>query len=135
MLFRIPGPLLSKTGDSFYANEWVDNILVTYDGVLGAAAALYANGHDLKEPYVSPIYGDFAGLPPTILTTGTRDLFLSLTVRAHRKLRRAGVEADLNVYEGMSHGAYQDPRMPETMEVFADIARFLDKKLGRANNK
>jgi len=122
---------LSKTGDSYFANEWVDNILVTWDGVLGAAAVLYADGRDLKEPYLSPIYGDFAGFPPTILTTGTRDLFLSNTVRAHRKLRRAGVEAELNVYEGMSHGAYQDPRMPETLEVFSEISRFLDQKLGK----
>jgi epsilon-lactone hydrolase len=122
---------LSKTGDSYFTNEWVDNILVTWDGMLGAAAALYAGKHDLKEPYLSPIYGDFAGLPPTILTTGTRDLFLSNTVRAHRKLRRAGVEADLNVYEGMSHGVYLDPRMPEMLEVFSDITRFLDGKLSR----
>lgn len=122
---------LSKTGDSYFANEWVDNILVTWDGVLGLAAKLYANGHDLKEPYLSPIYGDFSGFPPTILTTGTRDLFLSNTVRTHRKLRRAGVEAELHVYEGMSHGVYQDPQMPETREVFSEIARFLDQKLGK----
>lgn len=122
---------LTKTGDSYFTNEWVDNVLVTWDGWVGAAALLYAGAHDVKEPYVSPIYGDFSGLPPTILTTGTRDLFLSNTVRAHRKLRRAGVEAELNVYEGMSHGAYSNPRMPETLEVFSDISRFLDQKLGK----
>ena len=36
---------------------------------------------------LSPIYGDLHGFSPTILTSGTRDLFLSLTVRLHRKLR------------------------------------------------
>jgi acetyl esterase/lipase len=41
---------------------------------------------------LSPIYGDFHGFPPAILTTGTRDLFLSNTVRTHRKLRDAGIE-------------------------------------------
>jgi len=40
----------------------------------------------------------------------------------HRKLRRAGVEADLNVYEGQSHAQYLfDPDAPETKEVFTDI--------------
>jgi monoterpene epsilon-lactone hydrolase len=96
---------LIKTGDSYFANEWVDNVLVTWDGWLGRAALLYAGGRDPKEPHLSPVYGDFSGFPPAILTTGTRDLFLSNTVRVHRKLRRAGVEAELNVYEGMSHGA------------------------------
>ena len=69
-------------------------------------AKLYANGHDLKDPMLSPVYGDMHGFPPTILTTGTRDLLLSNTVRVHRKLRQAGVEAELHVYEGQSHAQY-----------------------------
>jgi acetyl esterase/lipase len=98
---------------------------------LGRAAKLYANGTDLKNPYISPIYGDFSGFPPAILTSGTRDLFLSNTVRTHRKLRRAGVEADLNVYEGQSHAQYGfDPSAPETKEAFTDIANFFDRHLG-----
>jgi len=122
---------IDKVGDSYADNEWVDNVLVTWDGWLGRAAKLYANGTDLKNPYISPIYGDFKGFPPTILTTGTRDLFLSNTVRAHRKLRRAGVIADLNVYEGQSHAQYQfNVDAPETKEAFTDIAKFFDKYLG-----
>ncbi|HXP72888.1 MAG TPA: alpha/beta hydrolase [Stellaceae bacterium] len=123
---------LAKIGDSYDTNEWVDNVLVTWDGWLGRAATLYANGHDMKDPQLSPIYGDFHGFPPTILTTGTRDLFLSNTVRAHRKLLRAGVLADLQVYEGMSHAQYDfDPSVPETKEAFTTIARFFDRHLGK----
>jgi monoterpene epsilon-lactone hydrolase len=123
---------LSETGDSYKANEWVDNVLVTWSGWLGDAAKLYAAGRDLKDPYLSPIYGDFQGFPPAILTTGTRDLFLSNTVRTHRKLRRAGVEAELNVYEGQSHGQYMDdPNIPEVREAFSDIAAFFDKHLDK----
>ena len=123
---------LDKVGDTYATNEWVDNILVTWDGWLGRAAKLYANGHDFKDPQLSPIYGDFAGLPPAILTSGTRDLFLSNTVRTHRKLRRAGVDAELNVYEGQSHAQYgSDPNAPETKEAFTDIARFFDQHLAR----
>jgi acetyl esterase/lipase len=49
-----------------------------------------------------------------------------------RKPRRAGVEAELQVYEGMSHAQYNfDPYAPETKEVFSEIARFLDKHLGK----
>jgi acetyl esterase/lipase len=123
---------IAKVGDSYETNEWVDNVLVTWNGWLGRAALLYANGHDLKDPQISPIYGDFSGFPPTILTSGTRDLFLSNTVRTHRKLRRAGVEAELNVYEGMSHAQYgADVNAPETKEAFTDIARFFDRHLGK----
>ena len=123
---------LTKTGDTYASNEWVDNVLVTWDGWLGRAAMLYAGENNLKDPYLSPIYGDFSGFPPAILTSGTRDLFLSNTVRTHRKLRRAGVIADLNVYEGQSHAQYGfDANAPETKEAFTDIARFFDKYLGK----
>jgi acetyl esterase/lipase len=123
---------LTETGDTYKTNEWVDNVLVSYHGYLRRAAELYANGHDLKDPQLSPIYGDFSGFPPAILTSGTRDLFLSLTVLTHRKLRRAGVEAELQVFEGMSHAQYNfDPLMPESKEVFTEIARFFDRHLGK----
>lgn len=123
---------LTETGDTYKTNEWVDNVIVSYGGYLSHAALLYANGHDLKDPQLSPIYGDFHGFPPAILTSGTRDLFLSLTVLTHRKLRQAGVEASLQVFEGMSHAQYNfDPYAPETKEVFTEIASFFDKHLGK----
>src|SRR5262249_17779927 len=123
---------MTKTGDSYFANEMLDNVLVSNDGWLGEAAKLYAAGHDLKDPQLSPVYGDYAGFPPSILTTGTRDLFLSNTVRVHRKMRAAGVEAELVVFEGQSHAQYAaDPWAPETKEHFEELARFFDKHLAR----
>lgn len=123
---------ITDTGDTYKSNEWVDNILVTWDGWLGRAARLYAAGHDLRDPQLSPIYGDFSRFPPAILTSGTRDLFLSNTVRTHRALKRAGVVAELNVYEGQSHAQYMgNVDAPETREAFTDIARFFDAHLGR----
>lgn len=123
---------MTKTGDTFFTNEKVDNILVSNDGWLGDAAKLYANGHDLKDPQLSPVYGDLSGFPPTILTSGTRDLFLSNTVRVHRKLRQAGVVADLHVFEGQSHAQYAgDPGAPETKEHFGELTAFFDKYLAK----
>ena len=121
---------LTETGDSYRANEWLDNVLVSYRGWISRAALLYAAGRDLHDPQLSPIYGDFHGLPPAILTSGTRDLFLSNTVRAHRKLRQAGVDAQLQVFEGLSHAQYlSDAQAPETKEVFTEIAAFFDHHL------
>lgn len=80
---------LTATGDSFRTNEWIDNVIVSYGGYPSRVLQLYAGGHNLRDPQLSPIYGDFHGFPPAILMTGTRDLLLSDTVRAHRKLRRA----------------------------------------------
>jgi acetyl esterase/lipase len=72
------------------------------------------------------VYADFKGFPPTYLVSGTRDMFLSNTVRTHRKLRTAGVEADLNVYEGFSHWEYlKTIDSPESEQVFAELGAFL----------
>jgi monoterpene epsilon-lactone hydrolase len=123
---------VTKTGDTFKTNEFVDNVLVSDNGFCDAAAAFYAHGHDLKDPLLSPVYGDMHGFPPAILTTGTRDLLLSNTVRVHRKLREAGVEASLQVYEGVAHAEYmRDDTAPETKEAFTEIADFFDKHLGK----
>ena len=117
---------LGKHGDSLYVNEGIDRKIVTYDGFLPEAVKLYANGHDIKDPGLSPVYGDFTGFPPTMLVTGTRDLFLSLAVRVHRKMRAAGVRADLNVYEGLSHVEYfVIPHSFESKEVYRELGIFL----------
>ncbi|GAA0540985.1 acetyl esterase/lipase [Rhizomicrobium palustre] len=135
---KLPGALwagtpwsdLGKVGDSYFTNEFVDTGLVSYDGSLGAAAELYAGGKSLTDPEISPVYGDFAGFPPTHLTTGTRDLFLSLTVRVHRKLRDAGVLTDLTVIEALSHADYAAlPDSPESKQVYGDAKAFFDKTL------
>jgi epsilon-lactone hydrolase len=127
-----PAGDLTKTGDTMFTNEFMDNVLVSYSGLAEAALLLYANGHDLKEPMLSPLHGDFHGFPPAILTSGTRDLLLSSTVLVHRKLRQAGVEAQLQVFEGQSHAEYaSDPSAPETREAFEEIAAFFDKRLAK----
>lgn len=121
---------MTKTGDSYFTNEGVDNVLVSYDGWLADAAKVYANGHNLKDPLLSPIYGDVKGLPPTLLFTGTRDLFLSNTIRMYEKLRDAGVIADLVVFEGVSHAQYlMTDNAPETKKYFMESSHFFNKFL------
>ncbi len=127
-----PGADLSKTGDSVFTNAEIDHVLGRYEGRIEACVRLYAAGRDLKEPLLSPVYGDMAGWPPAILVTGTRDLLLSATVRTHRKLRAAGVPAELHVYEGQSHADYlMGFPAPECRDALGEIAAFFDRHLKR----
>ncbi len=127
---------LTQTGDSHFVNEGIDRNLVSYHGFLEGAAKLYADGRELKTPLLSPVYGDFKGFPPTYLITGTRDLFLSDTVRVHRKMRVAGVIAELNVYEGLAHAEYgadfgegADVDSPEMQQALGELKEFLLRHL------
>lgn len=92
---------LTESGDTFSTLLGVDTALTNR---LMPANLLYAGGHDLTDPYVSPLFGDFSrGFPPTFLHSGTRDLFLSNTVRMHRALRANDIEAELHVFEAATH--------------------------------
>jgi acetyl esterase/lipase len=120
---------LTESGDSFETSLGID--VVGGGARLTDSIALYADGHDLRDPYLSPLFGDFSkGFPPTILTTGTRDVFLSNTVLLHRALLRAGVEAELHVWEAMPHGGFFGA--PEDQELLSQQCRFIARKLGMA---
>lgn len=119
---------LSETGDSYFVARNIDPW--NYPGILGTMARQYANGMDMKDPRLSPVYGDFSGFPPTLLLSGTRDIFLSNTVRVDRRLRDAGRTSELIVYEGQSHADYlAGPDVPESRQAMRDIAAFWNRQL------
>jgi epsilon-lactone hydrolase len=111
---------LTESGDSFRTNLGIDNVAAS----LAAENQLYANGRDLADPLISPLFADVSGFPPTFLQCGTRDLFLSNTVRMHRRLREAGVYAELHVFEAMPHGGFGGA--PEDTQVQREIRAFID---------
>lgn len=112
---------LTESGDSF-------RTLAAVTGPIGTFLPInrvYAGGHDLAHPYLSPLFADLTGFPPTFLQAGTRDLFLSNTVRMHRALLAAGAEAELHVFEAMPHGGFGGAS-PEDADLNRSIRRFLD---------
>lgn len=118
---------LTESGDTFATNDGIDSVL----GSLMTVNRLYANGEDLRHPYISPLFADLTGFPPTFLQSGTRDLFLSNTVRMHRALLKAGVAAELHVFEAMPHGGFGGGT-PEDAEIRAAARRFEATQLERA---
>lgn len=125
LILGTPEVDLTESGDSFQTNNGVDPGLTS----LMPVNLLYADGHELRHPYLSPLFGDFSkGWPPTILTSGTRDLYLSNTVRMHRALRAAGVEAELHITEAGPHTGF--PGSPEGKAIDDELRRFVRTHLG-----
>jgi acetyl esterase/lipase len=113
---------LTESGDTFQTNAGVDTMLRRGT----PQRLLYAGDHDLAHPGLSPLFGDFTkGFPPTLLASGTRDLYLSNTVRMHRALRAAGVPAELHVVEAAPHGGFLG-LAPEDRELQREVRRFID---------
>lgn len=93
----------------------------------------YAGSIDRKDPVLSPIYADLHGMPPTLLVSSTRDLLLSDTALFHRALLRAGVDAQLVVFEALPHAFWYHFELPETTEALNLMANFFTQKVGHEN--
>ena len=113
---------LATQGDSHVFNDNRDPTL--NNAWVELAAAMHAPGRSLLDPGISPLYGAFDGLPPTMITTGSRDLLLSDCLRLAHRLRAAGVPCDLRVWEGMWH-VFEFYPIPEAETSIAEIANFI----------
>ncbi len=121
--------LLSPWGDATYSGDSQvadrDPTLVMATDRLEPAAADYYGEASPTDPLVSPIFGDFAGFPPTFITSGTRDLLLSDSVRLATAMRADDVEVDLRVWEGMWHVFEFYRELPEARASMQQVASFL----------
>ena len=93
----------------------------------------YFAGTDPDDPLVAPASSPevLAMFPPTLIVTGTRSFELSNAVYTHAQLVKHGVDADLHVWEGMFHGFFYNPDVPESRECYDVIVRFFAERLGK----
>jgi monoterpene epsilon-lactone hydrolase len=89
-------------------------------------------GTDPTDPLVAPVASlkVLSKFPATLLLSGTRDLGLSGVLYTHARLVKAGAEAELHVWDGMWHGFFADPDLPESKDAYEVIVRFFDRHLG-----
>ncbi|SFH99366.1 alpha/beta hydrolase [Albimonas pacifica] len=124
---------VTETGDTYRTLRDAE-ANYTYRAVLGPSAIAYADEADQRNPYVSPVYGDFAaGFPPTLIQGGgTRELFVSDFIRLYQALDQSGRTVKLDLYEGMPHVFIaQRPASPEAKAAFAKTGAWVDQHLLR----
>jgi epsilon-lactone hydrolase len=97
----------------------------------GVHDADYAGKTDPKDPFLSPIYADLHGLPPTLFVTSGRDLLLSGTINLHRAFLNAGDDARLIVYDALPHAFWYGARLPESLEANHAMADFSTIELSK----
>ncbi|MBV9765014.1 MAG: alpha/beta hydrolase [Acidobacteriaceae bacterium] len=98
----------------------------------GPRDSSYVGSTDPRDPVLSPLYADLSGFPPTLFITSTRDLLLSGTTILQRAFLRAGVDAQLVVFEALTHAFWNNVHLPESKEAYQIMADFFNKKLGAA---
>lgn len=85
----------------------------------------YAPGEALDDPGVSPLYGSFEGLPPILTHAGGREVLLGDAARLTQAAIRAGVDARLQVFDGMYHRFHAHWSLEEARDAHRDIAEFI----------
>ena len=123
---------LASQGDSSTANDGRDPTLSA--GHDGQATRAYVGANDPADPDISPVRGFYdQTFPPTFITTGTRDLLLSHSVRLARVMRDAGVDVDLRVWEGLWHVFEFYDEIPEAALSLRQIGEFLTAHFEKAS--
>lgn len=80
-----------------------DTYNLTATEMAGFWAGYVRNEADLRDPLVSPIRADLAGLPPAFLAVAQCDILVDENIEMGRKLAEAGVETKVRVYPGAAH--------------------------------
>jgi monoterpene epsilon-lactone hydrolase len=123
-----PGADMVGDSPSRQANAATDAMLTP--GMIEMATALYLAGHDPRDPYVSPVYGDYSGLPPLMLTVSESEALRDDAYRVAHRARQAGVSVSLHTRWNMPHvWPVFHSMLPEARQDVAEIAAFMRRHL------
>jgi acetyl esterase/lipase len=91
----------------------------------------YFRDEDLTNPLASPVLAPdiLKRFPPTLIVTATRAMEMSAAVNTHKELVKAGVPAELHMWDGLGHAFFYDIDLPESREAFQVMADFFTKNL------
>jgi epsilon-lactone hydrolase len=86
----------------------------------------YLGNRDRKSPAVTPFYGDFHGLPPTLVHVGSWERLRDDSITLVERMKAADVSAELKIFDGMCHGWQLFASMlEEGMDSIEQAARFV----------
>lgn len=132
MVLMSPWTDLTLSGKSHHTREDIDPVL--NEEYLKNMIRAYASEsceceEDLKNPYISPLFGDFAGFPPVYIQVGDNEILLSDALELHKRMVKANVSVKLDHFKGMWHVFQMSPfkkaneAMDKSAEFIYDICR------------
>jgi acetyl esterase/lipase len=126
-LLMSPWTDLAATGASYVSRAEADPI--HQRPMIVALAENYLGQGDPRDPLVSPLYADLNGLPPLLIQVGNRETVLDDSTMFAEKARSAGVDTELQIWDGMIHVFQMFSEIPEAHQAIAETAGFLRRHL------
>ncbi len=127
-LVMSPWTDLAATGSSYISRAEADPIHQR-PMILALAKNYLGEQGDPCDPLVSPLYANLEGLPPLLIQVGDRETVLDDSTMFAEKARAAGVDTELQIWDGMIHVFPMFSEIPEAREAIASIAKFLHRHL------
>lgn len=118
---------MTTSGKSYQTRANVDPVLDRE--YIERVTTAYADGWDLHNPMISPLFGNFEGFPPTYIQVGENEILLSDSKRLYNTMRDAGVNVKLDCFPGMWHVFQMSPfktayeAMDKNAEFIYEICR------------
>lgn len=118
---------LTNSGESFHTRE--DEDPSVNRAITQILADLYRNGADASLPGISPLFGDLTGLPPLLVQVGDFEVLRDDSTRLAERSRQAGVDVDLQVFDGSFHVFQGVAALPEAAKALEAVGAFADRVL------
>ena len=118
---------LSASGASWQENAKADYLI--HGSKLKEAARLYLKDTNPQTPLASPVYARLEGLPPLLIQVGSDEVLLSDSERLAENARLCGVDATLEIWEGMQHvWHFAASFLPEARQAIDEIGKFIRER-------
>lgn len=127
VILMSPWTDLTASGKSHVTRAEIDPVLNA--DYLKEMTLNYAEGEDLKNPFISPLFGDFTGFPPTYIQVGDNEMLLNDATMLHKRMVKANVSVKMDIFKGMWHVFQMSPfktayeAMDKNAEFIYDICR------------
>jgi acetyl esterase/lipase len=120
---------LDSTGESMKTRAALDPMIPPMDENK-TMPRLYAGDRDLRDPLVSPLYADLAGLPPMLIHVGDHEVLLDDSTRLAERAKAAGVDVTIEVWDEMIHvWQFFAPLLPEATQAIERIGGYIRAKV------
>lgn len=115
---------LSCEGASYQRNRFRDPMFAA--GAVAGLSRYFTRARDPYHPLISPLHGDFAGLPPLMVTAGSTEVLRDDARRVAQRAREHGVPVLYEEWRGMPH-VFQLFAfwLPEAKAAYRHMARFV----------
>jgi acetyl esterase/lipase len=122
------GIAISPCTDFTLASESLQSV---HDPIISAKTMPVFRDHylgktDPRDPLVSPVFGNYRGLPPLLIQIGEHEMLRDDGIRAAKKARADGISVKLEVWPGMFH-VFQSHELPEARDAITHLADFISR--------